>query len=107
MSDAGTRPAEGATGNGVPDISGPTDVDGLKAEIEATRQQLGQTVDELSSRLDVPARAREGAARAKDTAVETYRESPPLVIGGALALVGVVVGLVMWRKKRATRRRKR
>jgi len=107
MSDAGTRPAEGATGNGVPDISGPTDVDGLKAEIEATREQLGQTVDELSSRLDVPARAREGAARAKDTAVETYRESPPLVIGGALALVGVVVGLVMWRKKRATRRRKR
>ena len=107
MSDAGTRPAEGATGNGVPDISGPTDVDGLKAEIEATREQLGQTVDELSSRLDVPARAKEGAARAKDTAVETYRESPPMVIGGALALVGVVVGLVVWRKKRATRRRKR
>jgi len=107
MSDAGTRPAEGATGNGVPDISGPTDADGLKAEIEATREQLGQTVDELSSRLDVPARAREGAARAKDTAVETYRESPPMVIGGALALVGVVVGLVVWRKKRATRRRKR
>jgi ElaB/YqjD/DUF883 family membrane-anchored ribosome-binding protein len=107
MSDAGTRPAEDATGNGVPDISGPTDVDSLKAEIEATREQLGQTVDELSSRLDVPARARESAARAKDTAVETYRESPPLVIGGALALVGVVVGLVVWRKKRATRRRKR
>jgi len=107
MSDAGTRPAEGATGDGVPDISGPTDVDGLKAEIEATREQLGQTVDELSSRLDVPARAKEGAARAKDTAVETYRESPPMVIGGALALVGVVVGLVVWRKKRATRRRKR
>ena len=107
MSDAGTRPAEGVAGDGAPAVSGPTDVDTLKAEIEATRAQLGQTVDELSARLDVPARARESAARAKDTAVETYRESPPVVIGGALALVGVVVGLVVWRKKRATRRRKR
>jgi ElaB/YqjD/DUF883 family membrane-anchored ribosome-binding protein len=89
------------------DVSGPSDVDALKAEIDATRDQLGRTVDELSARLDVPARAKESAARAKDTAVETYRESPPLVIGGALALVGVVVGLVVWRKKRATRRRKR
>ena len=100
MSDAagGTPAANG---------SGPTDVDALKAEIDATREQLGRTVDELSSRLDVPARARETAARAKDTAVETYRESPPLVIAGTLALVGVVVGLVVWRRKRATRRRKR
>ena len=59
------------------------------------------TVDELSARLDVPARAKESAARAKDTAVETYRESPPLVIGAALALVGLVVGLVILRRKRA------
>jgi ElaB/YqjD/DUF883 family membrane-anchored ribosome-binding protein len=89
------------------DVSGPPDVDVLKAEIDATRDQLGRTVDELSARLDVPARAKESVARAKDTVVETYRESPPLVIGAALALVGVVVGLVMWRKKRATPRRKR
>ena len=104
MSDADTRPADGAPGHGAPDVSGPTDLDALKTEIEATREQLGKTVDELSSRLDVPARAKESAARAKDTAVETYRESPPLVIGGALALVGVVVGLVVWRRKRATKR---
>ena len=42
---------------------------------------MGRTVDELSARLDVPARARESAYRARDTAVETYRESPPAVIG--------------------------
>ena len=83
------------------------DPDEIKAEIEATRAQLGRTVEELSARLDVPARAKESAARAKDTAVETYRESPPLVIGGALALAGLVVGLVILRRKRATRRRKR
>jgi LPXTG-motif cell wall-anchored protein len=81
------------------------DPDRIKAEIEATREQLGRTVDELSARLDVPARARESAARAKDTAVETYRESPPAVIGAGIALVGLVAGLVVWRRKRARTRR--
>jgi ElaB/YqjD/DUF883 family membrane-anchored ribosome-binding protein len=88
-------------------MSEPTDPAQIQAEIEATREQLGRTVDELSARLDVPARARESAARAKDTAVETYRESPPLVIGAAVALVGLVAGLVILRRKRATTRRKR
>ena len=80
---------------------GVNDPDRIKAEIEATREQLGRTLDELSARVDVPARAKESAARAKDTAVETYRESPPLVIGAAVTLVGLVVGLVIWRRKRA------
>jgi len=87
------------------------DPDEIKAEIDATREQLARTVDELSARLDVPARAKERALRTKDTAVETYRESPPIVIGGALALVGLVVGLMIVRRKRASRmsrtRRKR
>jgi hypothetical protein len=86
---------------GVPEVSGPKDPDAIKAEIEATREQLGRTVEELSRRLDVPARARESAYRARDTAVETYRESPPVVLGGALALVAVVVGMIVWRRKRA------
>jgi HAMP domain-containing protein len=84
---------------------GSSDPDAIKAEIEATRAQLGRTVDELSHRLDVPARAREGAYRARDTAVETYRENPPVVLGAVLALAGAVVGLVIWRRKRANPRR--
>jgi ElaB/YqjD/DUF883 family membrane-anchored ribosome-binding protein len=87
-------------------VKGPGDPDAIKAEIEATRAQLGRTVDELSHRLDVPARAKESAYRARDTAVETYRESPPVVLGATLALVGLVVGLVVLRRKRAHTRRK-
>jgi ElaB/YqjD/DUF883 family membrane-anchored ribosome-binding protein len=90
-----------------PDDRGPNDPETIKADIEATRAQLGRTVDELSHRLDVPARAKESAYRARDTAVETYRENPPVVLGSTLALVGLVVGLVVWRRKRAHPRRKR
>ncbi|WP_222272295.1 DUF3618 domain-containing protein [Modestobacter marinus] len=94
----GHRPA-GAPGPGAPDVGGPTDPDAIRADIERTREQLGRTVDELSHRLDVPSRAREGVYRARDTAVETYRESPPVVLGAVAALVTLVVGLVIWRRK--------
>jgi ElaB/YqjD/DUF883 family membrane-anchored ribosome-binding protein len=83
-------------------VSDRTDPEQIQAEIEATREQLARNIDELSARLDVPARARESAARARDTAVETYRESPPIVIGAGLALVGLVLGLVVLRRRRAT-----
>ena len=83
------------------------DPDQIKAEIDATREQLSRTVDEIGARLDVPARARERSLRTRDTVVETYRESPPIVIGAAVALVGLVVGVVILRRKRATRRRNR
>jgi hypothetical protein len=85
-------------------MSASPDPDRIRADIEATRAELGRTVDELSARLDVPARARESAYRARDTAVETYRESPPAVIGAAVALAGLVVGLVILRRKRAASR---
>ena len=85
-------------------MTGPADPAQIKADIDATREELSRTIDELSARLDVPARTKESVARAKDTAVETYRESPPAVIGGAVALVAVVVGLMAWRRKRARSR---
>src|SRR3954470_5358820 len=96
------------TPNGAaPDQKRTADPDQIRAEIDATREQLARTVDELSARLDPRARARESAFRTRDIAVETYRESPPLVIGGAVALVGLAVGLVVWRRKRAATRASR
>jgi ElaB/YqjD/DUF883 family membrane-anchored ribosome-binding protein len=86
---------------------GTRDPDQIKAEIDATREQLSRTVDEIGSRLDVPGRAKERTLRTRDTVVETYRENPPIVIGAAVALVGLVVGVVILRRKRATRRRNR
>ena len=88
-------------------MTGSSDPPRIQAEIEATRARLGQTVDQLGARLDVRAHARERAYVARDTVVETYRESPPVVVSGALVLVGLVAGLVVWRRKRADRRRKR
>ena len=88
-------------------MTGSSDPAVIQAEIEATRARLGQTVDQLGARLDVRAHARERAYVARDTVVETYRESPPVVVSGALVLVGLVAGLVVWRRKRADRRRKR
>jgi hypothetical protein len=88
---------------GVP-VTGPADgspdADAIRADIEATREQLGRTVDELAHRLDVPTRAKERALRTRDTAVETYRENPPVVLGALAALVAVAVGIVVWRTKR-------
>ena len=95
-----TQRPEGAHGPGAPDVSGPTEPDEIKADIEATREQLAATVDELSHRLDVGSRAKEGAAQAKDTVVETYRENPPVAIGAVVAVVAAVVALVVWRTRR-------
>jgi hypothetical protein len=95
--------APGAAGPGAPDQRGSTDPDAVRADIDAAREQLAETVDELAHRLDLPGRAKESALRARDTAVETYRESPPAVLGVAAALVALVVlvvGVILWRRKR-------
>ena len=90
--------------SGPPDVGRPRDADAIQAEIEATRDSLGRTVDELAARLDVPGRAKERVTEkvlvARDTAVETYRESPPLVLGAVAVVVAAVVGIVVWRRNR-------
>ena len=94
---------DGPQNSSTPADAAPNDPDAIKAEIEATREQLGRTVDELSHRPDVPERAKEGAYRARDTAVETYRENPPAVIGAGAGAAGLL-GLLVWRRLTRDRR---
>jgi hypothetical protein len=89
-----SAPGTGAVGGGRPDP------DVIRADIEATRDQLGRTVDELAARLDVPSRAHERLLRTRDIVVETYRESPRAVLGAGAVLVALVAGIVIWRRQR-------
>jgi hypothetical protein len=98
------RSPDGTQGPAAPDVSGPTDPDAIRADIETTREELGATVDELSHRLDIRTRAREGAARGRDTAVAMYRKNPPAARAGGATLLAALVGLVTWRRRRARRR---
>jgi Protein of unknown function (DUF3618) len=56
-------PGQASTGSGAPD-----DPEQLKAEIEQTREQLGDTVDQLTAKADVKGRAQAKAADLTDRA---------------------------------------
>ena len=86
----------------------------LEEHIEQTRQELGETVDAPSAKLDVKGRAREQVGHARDRVVEqvdhvrdlaTGDEGRPtqqtLAVGAACGavLLGVLATLV-WRRRR-------
>jgi len=91
-----------------PDQNGspaPTDREAIEADIEATRADLGDTVDALSRKLDVKSRVSAKAAdttsrvraKAADTTNRVRRE--PAVPAGVLAGALLVVALVLWRRR--------
>lgn len=109
MSDPTTQPG--------PDAS----VDEIEADIERTRNELGETVDALAAKLDVKGRASDkvqdvkaqaaqaaqsarqqavnSAAAAKNAATDsTGRPKPEL--GMAIVGLAVLVGLVVWWRRR-------
>jgi hypothetical protein len=63
-SDHGSRSAarHAANGDHVPSSPRPDDIQELRQEIEQTRDQLGDTVQQLAAKADVQARARDKAA---------------------------------------------
>jgi len=93
------------------------DADALRAEIQVTREELGQTAEALAAKTDVKARAKDAVdeakaqamarakdavddvkVRAKQTAQDVKRRPvPPLVIG---AVAAAVVALVIYARKR-------
>jgi hypothetical protein len=77
------------------------DVDALRDEIAHTRAELGETVQALAARADVPARARASAQRTADR-VRTAGGMPGvwMVAGVGVALVTALVGLRRARRSR-------
>ena len=66
----------------------------IEADIEATRANLGETVDALSRKLDVKSRVR---AKAAETTDRVRREpAVPAAVGAGLLLV---VALLVWRRR--------
>jgi len=96
--------------------------DELETDIERTREDLGNTVDELTAKLDVKAQAQhkvqdvkhrateqahtaqvrvgQAAARAKETARDDQGKVKPAFPVGAAVLVAAVIALVVWRWRR-------
>ncbi len=84
-------------------------IDAIQADIEQTRNELGQTVEALSDKLDVKERAKEKAAETKERVVEKAdtlkhvatdnpKRSVPVA---AVVLIGALaVGIVVWRRRR-------
>jgi hypothetical protein len=94
-----------------PEPGADADIDGIQADIEETRNELGETVEALTAKLDLKERAKQKAAETKDTvidkaqtlrraAAEDYpraKQTLPVV----LLLVGLTVGILLWRRRRS------
>ncbi|MGD9959413.1 DUF3618 domain-containing protein [Nocardioides sp.] len=69
----------------------------LEQEIEAQREELAATVDQLAAKVDVKARANARLARTKSAVTtDSGAPRPELIVAGALAVV--VVLAVWWRR---------
>jgi len=73
-----------------------SEMDEVKSDIEQARAELAATVDALSDKLDVKARASDKVAEVK-TKLEPHRTQ---IIAGAVGAVVLVV-IVRWRRSRS------
>ena len=69
-------------------MTSPTDPRELRAEIEQTRADLGETVEALSAKSDVKARAKHAAADAVDEAKQKLVAAKDHVVDAAETVAG-------------------
>jgi len=83
-------------------------IDDIEADVEQTRNELGQTVEALADKLDVKGRAKDKAAETKEQVIEkadalrhTVTDNPKRTVPiAAVALIGALaVGIVVWRRR--------
>lgn len=85
-----------------PKTSDPS-VEQIEADIARTREELAQTVDELTARFDVKTRVQERVQEVRDRATDDQGRPTPvtLAIGGAaLTAVVAIVAVSIWRRRR-------
>jgi hypothetical protein len=71
----------------------------LQAEIEAQRERLADTVDQLTHKLDVKTQAKERVAVVKDRATTDSGKPRPELVAAAVGVVVVAAVLVWWRRR--------
>ncbi|EIE98184.1 DUF3618 domain-containing protein [Saccharomonospora glauca] len=83
-----------------PDDEFPQTVEQARVDIELTRQELGETLRELMTRLNVGERAKERFHDRSQVVLRTLRANPVAVAAGGAALSALFGGLLTWRLKR-------
>jgi hypothetical protein len=95
MSTNGTTPhSSGATSS-----PGQT-TEEIEADIARQREEIATTVNQLQAKLDVKTRAQAKAAELKDRATTPSGKPRPDLTAAAVAVVVLVVGLTVWRRRR-------
>lgn len=83
-------------------------IDDIEADIEQTRNELGETVEALQAKLDVKERAKDKVDETKarvaekaDTLRHTATDHPGRTVPvAAIVAVLAVVGIIVWRRRR-------
>jgi ElaB/YqjD/DUF883 family membrane-anchored ribosome-binding protein len=99
------------------------DPDAIRADIERTREQLGDSVEALAAKTDVKAQARQRLAATKDRARhaaqdaggrakvtaqqagQTVRQRPAPILGVLAAIAAAIGAVVLGRRRRAAKAR--
>lgn len=81
-------------------MTDPRTPDQIEADIEAQRDQLAHTVDQLAAKLDVKSRAQAKVADLKDRSTNAEGTPRPEAIAAAGSLLATIVVLVVWRVRR-------
>ena len=74
-------------------------VEALTAEIEQTREQLGETVQALAEKANVKAHVQEKVAERKQAVARVWHRVDARVAGAAVGGVAALAVLVCWRRR--------